>query len=352
MSPKYISVTYDGIKYGIMEVTYKGVIIPTLMDYNDMKTIQSFNKNWICHSTGFISCTHKFPSSVGTESREKEVYLHEVIMGIKNKEENTLPQNIPVIHINKLGLDNRRINLMYDITNKDINKNIKKKARTITLPPETGIKPEEIPTYVWYLKPDTTHGERFIVEIGDISWKTTSSRKVSLRYKLEEAKAFLRNLRDSRPDLFKDFSMNGEYNEMGKNLLDSFYKIIYKLGYTYIKQLNVYNLTDNYLKQGKLDDLTERNLLKLQSFDLVNIQKNGGARRKPPKILPKTLQKIKLPQYCSYHHETTSHGDYFKIKGHPFQVGEWKTTTSKRISTKKKLDETLKYMATLDKSNE
>ena len=49
-----------------------------------------------------------------------------------------------------------------------------KKKRTIKLPKSSGITPDDIPTYIWYVKETANHGDRFVVEIGDIKWKTTS----------------------------------------------------------------------------------------------------------------------------------------------------------------------------------
>ena len=72
------------------------------------------------------------------------------------------------------------------------------------------------------MKPDSSHGERFMVNIGDINWKTTSTNELSLKYKLEEAKMFLRHLLRSRPDLYEEYSMNGDFNKEGIDLLNSY----------------------------------------------------------------------------------------------------------------------------------
>ena len=86
--------------------------------------------------------------------------------------------------------------------------NYKKKKRTVKLPEGCNIEPNELPTYIWYLKENGSHGSRFSVEVGNIKWKTTSSKKVSLRYKLEEAKKFLRELKKTNSDLFNKSSFN------------------------------------------------------------------------------------------------------------------------------------------------
>lgn len=339
MYHRFFSVIYNLKKYGVMEISYNDVKIPILMDYKDMVSIKRFNKKWSCSAKAYVSCMHNF----GTN--EKEVFLHEVIMGLTNKENNVPHKNVPIIHINKIGIDNRRINLMYDTANKNCYKNIKKKERTITLPENSGIDVTELPTYVWYLKPNDTHGDRFIVEIGDFRWKTTSSNKVSLRYKLEEAKTCLRNLRNTRPDLFEDYSMNGEYNKIGKLLLNSFYKIIYKCGYNHIKKLNVYNLTEQYLEPGNINQ-HEKQLLKSQTFEV-----NPAKKRNLFNTIPKLSGCKELPMYCYYHPKSNERGDYFVICGHPSQISQWKSSTSKKISTIQKYNDAMQLLNTLGQAD-
>lgn len=225
----YRKISYNGKDYAVCKMNYKDYNLPITLDWNDYSKIKQLNKKWRCNQSGFVSCPH----TVDGETRD--VYLHELIMLLKDQEEGLGGRkDSPIIHINRIGLDNRRENLMYDIYNKDYQKNIKKKRRTVELPIETGIDPDEIPTYIWYMRPDASHGDRFMVNIGDVNWKTTSSNNVSLRYKLEEAKLYLRHLLRKRPDLLEEFSMNGDYNKGGKELSNSFYDIVHKTGFNNI----------------------------------------------------------------------------------------------------------------------
>lgn len=229
-------VTFNDIKYSVFNIKKNTPVIVNDEDYN---YISKLNKKWNINDNGFVYCRH-----VLKNGEVIDVYLHEIIMARKN-EGNILKK--PIIHINRLGIDNRWENLMYDTTNKDIHKNISKKQRIIKLPKSCGIKPNELPSFVWYLKPDSSHGDRFMVQVGDISWKTTSSTQYSLRYKLEEAKKYLRNLKETRPEIFDKFGMNGGYNKDGKNLLESFYKILDDAGYKKIKKITT-DFNDDYLK--------------------------------------------------------------------------------------------------------
>lgn len=230
----YKQVSYENQDYAILTVNYRDTKLPVLLDWSDFQKIKKLNKKWKCNNSGFVYC----------QQDNTDYYLHELVMSFK--EGNII--NRPIIHVNRVGLDNRSENLIYDVLDKDITKNAKKKKRTVVLPKKCGICPDDIPTYIWYMRPDSSHGERFTVNIGDINWKTTSSNEFSLRYKLEEAKMFLRHLLKSRPDLYNEYSMNGDFNKDGINLLNSYYKIIHDNGFNNIKKVIPQNKTFDLLK--------------------------------------------------------------------------------------------------------
>jgi hypothetical protein len=224
-------VTHNDKSYVVFGVKFDKYYLPVVVDSNDFKLLSKMGKVWKCNNNGSIYCSHSFNGIT------KDIFLHEVIMNIKQKDANDSVIKAPMIHINRIKLDNRRNNIIYDTHDKDINKNQKKKKRTVELPNDSGIDPDELPTYVWYMKPDDTHGERFMVSIGDINWKTTSSKYVSLKNKLEEAKMYLRKLKEDNPNIFDEFSMNGDLNKEGKKLSDDYYDIIHNAGYNYIKKI-------------------------------------------------------------------------------------------------------------------
>ena len=174
---------------------------------------------------------------------------------------NTL--NKPILHINKIGIDNRISNLSYDTHDKHIQKNLKKKSRTISLPKKCGIIPENLPSYVWYVKEDSSHADRFMVDVGDVNWKSTGSKKVSLKYKLEETKKYMRHLKNARPDLFNEYSMNGDLNKNGVGLLDDFLNISKDAGY-YLNDISNAN-TEKYLKEDTVG-LSNEEINLLTSF--------------------------------------------------------------------------------------
>lgn len=327
MSLDYSKVRYKNRDYAVLHIKYKDGMIPSIIDWEDLKWIQNLNKQWKCNKSGIVYCLHTY------NGLTKEVYLHEIIMA--SKEENKRKQKRPILHINMIGLDNRKLNLVYDTQDKPSNRNFKKKRRTISLPEESGIKPDEIPTYIWYMKPDDTHGERFMVEIGDINWKTTSSKNFSLKYKLEEAKSFLKELKKERPEIFENYSMNGDYTKDGKILLNSFYSIIHRAGYKHITRYLPTNNTDKLLK------IKDKN---------IDISLDTDKRRRVLNNIPVELGVTtnNLPQYCYYKPSNDIHGDYFYIENHPYLkeqgLNYWKTSSSKNISPQAKYDELLDFI--------
>lgn len=242
---KIMIIEHGNNKYVLSIIKQTQYTIPILLDNDTYKDIYNLGKKWYINEKNHVYCMHT------KNDTNYPIYMHEIIMKLNNMRNF---RNAPILHINNIHFDNRKENLQYDIVNKDNVKNTKKKNRTIDLS-EHGIETLDIPTYVWYLKPDNTHGERFAIEIpNELSWRTTSSKKVSLKYKLEEAKKYLRNLRMDRPDIFELYSMNGDLTLKGTKLLKEYKRIIEMAGFsmdklennkTYmILEQNTKNLTD------------------------------------------------------------------------------------------------------------
>jgi hypothetical protein len=247
----YQKIKYKNSNYAVIKIKYKNLDLPILLDWEHFPKIKNLNKTWRCNKQGFISTIHTY------DGVDKEVFMHDIVMALKQKAEGKKPQDKAIIHINRIGLDNRAENLMYDTPDKNNHKNMRKKSRIITLPESSGINVDEIPTYVWYMKPNGLHGERFFIDIGNVQWKTTSSKRLSLRYKLEEAKSYLRNLKQTRPDLFDDYSLNGDFTKAGKDLINDYYTIVHKAGYTHIKRYIPQDNTDKLLQPHEQGDAIE-----------------------------------------------------------------------------------------------
>jgi len=253
----YNKVIYNNKEYIVIKVKYKGNYIPIVLTYKDFKQIPS-DYHWNISDTGLL-----YRKTVN----DKIQYLHELVLKKNNI-------TVPIIHINKLGIDNRLSNLMFDNKNKITKKNLSKKARTIDL--KDNIDVDKIPTYVWYLKPDKTHGERFQVVMGNIKWKSTSSNELSLKYKLEETKKFLRQMKNEKPEEFIKNSMNNDLNISGEKLKKEFYEIITLAGFKY--RYMPTKFTDFILKEDKIGlNKTEKKLL--EQFN-INSDKTTNDRLK------------------------------------------------------------------------
>jgi len=173
----------------IGKVTTKGTQIEFIIDKDDEEKIKQ--RNWFAASDGnYIAC------NVNIGEQRRLMYIHNFIMNKFTFDGKG--QKETVDHINRNGLDNRKSNLRI-ISQTLQNINQKKKARTVVLP--EGIP--ELPKHIWYIKPTGNHAERFAVELRSekIVRKTTSSKKVSIQDKFQEAIRIRDELYDQFPYL-------------------------------------------------------------------------------------------------------------------------------------------------------
>jgi hypothetical protein len=153
---------------------------------------------------------------------KKELYIHNLIMGRLDFPGKGARETVD--HINRISLDNRKENLRL-ISQSEQNMNQTKRERNITLPEGCEVNAEDIPRHIWYIKANGAHGDRFAIEFKseNLCWKTTSSKKVSLREKLEEAKVKLQELYAQYPHL-NPFAPEKLQKE--RELKNSFHEII------------------------------------------------------------------------------------------------------------------------------
>jgi hypothetical protein len=181
---------------------------------------------------------------------ESNTYLHHQIIT-----DYQFNGKLYIDHINRITSDNRNCNLRL-ITQSEQNKNQSKQKRTIILPENCVINPQDIPTFIWYIKANGSHGDRWCVEIkGKYIWKTTSSKMLSTKCKFELAKKHLRNLIDLQPELFVGHCMNGELSDTGKLLENEYIDILKLAGYNYNKNNNFKNYLQENLNELKEDEI-------------------------------------------------------------------------------------------------
>ena len=156
-------------------ITTKGATIEILFDIDDFERVKE--RQWFSSTGGKYVCCN-----LRIDGLRKVLGLHNFIMNrfdFPGKGAKEL-----VDHINRNGLDNRKVNLRI-VSQSVQNMNQKTKKRTAALP--EGIA--ELPKHIWYIKPNGLHGDRFCIELKaeGIVWKTTSSKKVSIEEKLKQA---------------------------------------------------------------------------------------------------------------------------------------------------------------------
>ena len=180
-------------------ILFKGMLIEFMFDAADLPAVKEHK--WHMASGSYIATsvkvavpTEDLSGSPTTETRKRELYLHNFLM--------KPGAEYSVQHISKNGLDNRRKNLRL-VADSAVTTGQAKKKRNVELPPLCGIRPEQIPKHIWYVQANGYHRDRFAIEFKTegILWKSTSSKLVSLQEKLEQATAKLNELYELYPHL-------------------------------------------------------------------------------------------------------------------------------------------------------
>ena len=179
--------------YVIGSLLYKGMCVDFVIDLADLSGVQAYKWHYASNSYIATSVLVDVDVSGTTVQKKRELYLHNLLMKPRPQE--------AVQHISKNGLDNRRENLR--LVDAGTLNNQTKKRRNVELPSMCGIRPEEIPKHIWYVQANGYHRDRFAIEFKTegILWKSTSSKEVSLKEKLESAKKHLEILYAEYPQL-------------------------------------------------------------------------------------------------------------------------------------------------------
>ena len=195
----YSSVTYNNKEYNVAKIHYNNDYIYAVFDKEDYEEVKKFS--WHVSGKNYIG------TNVKIEDKIKELYLHNFVMNKMDFEGKGSKQTVD--HINRNGYDNRKENLRI-ISQSQQNINQKKKERNITLPENCGISSDNIPKHIWYVKANGGHGDRFAIDLKteNIEWKGTSSKKISLKDKLDQAIQKLQELYIKYPYLNPEYEAN------------------------------------------------------------------------------------------------------------------------------------------------
>jgi hypothetical protein len=211
---KFIDIQYNNKHYCIGVLETNNGPVKFVFDAEDKSEV--INYHWFLISKMYIGA--HIDSEDGTR---KIILLHNLVMKQPHFPGKGAAQTVD--HINRIPLDNRKENLCVK-TQTEQNINQKKKPRKIVqLPDGCGIPADELPRHIWYIKANGGHGDRFAVECKSIGfvWKTTSSKNVSLREKLQQAKDKLQEIYEQQPELNPEVQQ-----ETIQPLVNSFEEII------------------------------------------------------------------------------------------------------------------------------
>lgn len=210
----YVPVEYNNKNYIVGMISSNGEPMAFVFDEDDRDKV--VGRSWHVSSNKYIG------SAEISDGDRKQLFLHNLVSNRLEFPGKGAKETID--HINREGFDNRKENLRL-ISQSEQNMNQTKRERNITLPEGCEVNAEDIPRHIWYIKANGAHGDRFAIEFKseNLCWKTTSSKKVSLREKLEEAKVKLQELYAQYPHL-NPFAPEKLQKE--RELKNSFHEII------------------------------------------------------------------------------------------------------------------------------
>ncbi len=220
----YVRVKYANRDYVVCQINYHSKPLLFVVNASGFQKVKKY-KQWNYIGSGYIG--HFYYPSKNNRKGRKLMYLHNLVMNKLTHDGKG--QQLTIDHINRIGTDNRKENLRL-ISQSHQNNNQKRKKRKTKLPEDCGFTWDDVPKNVWYVKPTKTHGARFCVEIKTetlkVTWKTTSSKDVSLKFKLEHMKKYLRILRDKYPNKFQKYNICNTVNKKVNKLIRSYNNIL------------------------------------------------------------------------------------------------------------------------------
>lgn len=340
-------VQYKGSKYIVGYCAYKEQDILFVTDYQNPEFYKNLVlKAWHFKSDGsYIGHTYYLD-----DGSKRELYLHNFVSDKLTHEGKG--QHHSIDHINRIGRDNRKVNLR-ELTQSHQNINQSKRERDVKLPDGCEIDPNDIPKNIYYKPASGTHGDLFYIEIRTpeiveilcpkqddddlvaprFRWFGTKSKTLDLRVKLQHAINKLQELKTSYPqiaDFIGELDNIAERNE----LTQSFNEI---LELTTYPQEIIESNKGQIIQAYNPAPITQVQAQLAQEIQEKTIR---GLKSHLPEGCGITPQMI--PKYCYYKPASDTRGDKFVIERHPGLVTEgkrqWATSESKKFTTKQKFD--------------
>ncbi|QKF93922.1 putative endonuclease [Fadolivirus algeromassiliense] len=345
----YKIVNYNNKLYIVCKKNYKNNYKLFVVDDEFKEKI--IYKNWFYIANGYIA--HQ-------KDDKKFVYLHKLIMDVSENKN----VNKSIDHINRIPTDNRKENLR-SINQTEQNINQGKKIRKSALPQSCNINVDDLPRGVWYRKKHKKYAEHFVFEIKgvlNIYWESCKDKTLSLKFKLEQTKKYIRYLIEKYPEL-KKYAIENNYTDEAINLIKSYNEILKLSGYECAKNNFIKINEKNYLIEN-LDGLTEKEIGLLNEFDPLNDEKIRNEFKQENKKFKNMTTKLPencgvtkemIPKYCYYRKPYTNkkniiQGDCFVIdKRHPKMNNKsWNTTSNKSVTTIEKFNQLLEKLKEIE----